>query len=383
VSNLAIFLSYHRADLDAAEQVRASLLTHRCAVWMDLYDIPAGAYWPDEIDRGLQSADVVIGVLSPDSMASRNVKNEWDWAIQNGKRLILFQTRACVISHRYISINYIDATNRSDAALDQLVQALGLRESVTVVAPSISTTPTTVEPRKQAPVENPWTDFTSGDPYVLPADLPQVLAFNRGLQQTDVRRLRLNVVPEPYIGRVDAPVVLLAINPGYTSEDVHFTNDAYARDVWQRNLLHQPLDYPFYPLDPALSWAAGAIWWTRRLRALLAASDRKTVANNLLCIEYFPYHSYKNPLFPGEVPSQAYSFDLVNRAIARGATILITRGVRAWRHRITRLRDYTHVFDTANPQNSSVFPGNFPTGFNEAVRRLLNENEKSATHPLT
>ncbi len=81
-----VFISYHRADVDAAEQVRAHLAAHGVATWMDRYDIPAGAYWPDEIDQGLNRADFVVGLLSPDAVASRNVKNEWDWALQNGKQ---------------------------------------------------------------------------------------------------------------------------------------------------------------------------------------------------------------------------------------------------------------------------------------------------------
>ena len=131
-----VFISYHRADLAIAEQVRAHLLTNQIKTWMDHYDIPAGAYWPDEIDRGLNQSALVVGVLSPDSAASRNVKNEWDWAIQNGKQLILLMTRQCVIPHRYISINFIDAT-RDDLsdALDQLLQVPELRVSRTPETP--------------------------------------------------------------------------------------------------------------------------------------------------------------------------------------------------------------------------------------------------------
>src|SRR5262245_36557555 len=119
-----VFISYHRADLVAAARVRAHLLARRCATWMDHYDIPPGAYWPDEIDRGLGAADVVVGLLSPDSVASRNVKNEWDWAIQNGKPLVLLLAKPCVMPHRYVSINHIDATEDVAAALDELARVV-------------------------------------------------------------------------------------------------------------------------------------------------------------------------------------------------------------------------------------------------------------------
>jgi len=123
-----VFISYHRADLAVAEQVRTHLIANRITTWMDQYDIPAGAYWPDEIDKGLGQSDFVVGLLSPDSVDSRNVKNEWDWALQNGKHLILLMARPCVIPHRYVSINFIDATGSDQSRwLDQLILTAGLR----------------------------------------------------------------------------------------------------------------------------------------------------------------------------------------------------------------------------------------------------------------
>jgi hypothetical protein len=197
-----------------------------------------------------------------------------------------------------------------------------------------------------------------------------VEAFNRSRGATEERRLRLDVLPEPYIGRVDAPVVLLNVNPGYTPEDAQFTDNEGARDRWRRNVFHQSAAYPFYPLDPELAWAPTARWWTRRLGPLIAATDRAAVANSLLCVEYFPYHSCRDPQFPGELPSQAYSFDLVERAIDRGATILVMRGVRGWRRRVTRLNDHARTVDTQNPQTASVSPGVFPGVFDDIVQLL-------------
>jgi pimeloyl-ACP methyl ester carboxylesterase len=122
-----VFISYQRTDSDFARQVRAHLVAAGVLTWMDEYDIPVGAYWPDEIDKGLTGSDIVVGVLSPDAMTSRNVKNEWDWAIQNDKRLLLLQVVPTVIPHRYVSINFIDATDaHRDDALSGLLAALGI-----------------------------------------------------------------------------------------------------------------------------------------------------------------------------------------------------------------------------------------------------------------
>jgi hypothetical protein len=124
-----VFISYQRTDAGFARLVREHLAAHGVKTWMDQFDIPVGAYWPDEIDNGLTGSDVVVGILSPDAVESRNVKNEWDWALQHDKRLVLLQVGVCDVPHRYGSINFIDAT-QSDrtAALAALLATLGIVE---------------------------------------------------------------------------------------------------------------------------------------------------------------------------------------------------------------------------------------------------------------
>ena len=122
-----IFISYQRSDAAVARQVRVYLAAAGVTTWMDAFDIAPGSYWPDEIDAGLAGSDIVVGILSPDAVASRNVKNEWDWAIQNDKRLLLLQVAPCVVPHRYVSINFIDASAMDRAsALATLLTTLGI-----------------------------------------------------------------------------------------------------------------------------------------------------------------------------------------------------------------------------------------------------------------
>ncbi len=119
-----VFISYKREDQAFAETLRERLIAWGYTAWMDKYNIPAGAYWPDEIDRALNASQVVIGVLSPRAVASRNVKNEWDWSIVNGKRLLLLMIEPCVVPMNYVSINYIDCVKDQAAGLARLHAAL-------------------------------------------------------------------------------------------------------------------------------------------------------------------------------------------------------------------------------------------------------------------
>ena len=149
-SGQSIFISYARDDVAFARDLRERLLALGHAPWMDLFDIPAGVRWPDEIDRALRSADAIIGVMSPASMASENVKNEWDWAIANSRRLILLLTEPCEIPFHYVSRNYIDLTSDQAGGLAALASAI---ESQDPPAPTTEATPPEPDPPPQAEPE--------------------------------------------------------------------------------------------------------------------------------------------------------------------------------------------------------------------------------------
>lgn len=119
------FISYARRDQDFAEQVRHQIHLWGHPTWMDVHDIPKGSYWPNAIDQGLESSEVIIGLMSPDAIASRNVCNEWDWALENNRLLLLLMLNPAEhIPHRYISISYIDFSHDQRAAFAQLEAAL-------------------------------------------------------------------------------------------------------------------------------------------------------------------------------------------------------------------------------------------------------------------
>jgi len=177
-----VFISYQRTDGDFARQVREHLVAAGVRTWMDQDDIPVGAYWPDEIDRGLAASDIVVGILSPDAVQSRNVKNEWDWALSHDTPLLLLQVRACDVPHRYGSINFIEASARNpQPALDALLARLGIQTpererppdglewpsilpaAVTIMSPRYPSAPLIVgRDREQAQFQHHLDDVLSG-----------------------------------------------------------------------------------------------------------------------------------------------------------------------------------------------------------------------------
>lgn len=133
----------------------------------------------------------------------------------------------------------------------------------------------------------PWSALPNEPDYVLPEDAADVAVFNRSARPE--HRLHLELLPEPFLGNLDAPIVLLNLNPGFVSEDVehHKQPTFIARSL--DNLLHRPAKFPFFLLDPNIT-APGNQWWTRRLRSLTACCDLETVARRVLCVEFVPYH---------------------------------------------------------------------------------------------
>lgn len=227
-------------------------------------------------------------------------------------------------------------------------------------------------------MKNPWTELPSDIPFVLKDDLPIVEKFNRKLSPSHPVFIHTEGLPMPILGNPKAPVVLLNLNPGFTKTDIE--NPAFKalpeeevkfhREAPIKNLRHEELEYPFYLLDPKVKDAGGYVWWTCKLKHLIWNFDQKYVANNVLCVEFFPYPSRRYG-YCEILPSQEYSFFLVREAMKRGAVIVGMRSVRLWLSQVPELESYKNFFALNNPQNPAVSPNNCPPGGYEKIIEAL------------
>jgi hypothetical protein len=215
--------------------------------------------------------------------------------------------------------------------------------------------------------DNPWQRLSRQAPFLLPEDAVSMADFSP--TATEDLALRLELLPEPYLGSPEAPVVLLNLNPGYSPEDQQNHEDPLFTARCLDNLIHRPVDYPFYLLDPSIK-APGQRWWDRKLGPLIQRVGRQTVARGVLCVEYFPYHSRRFRHWRLSLPSQQYSFALVRQAISRGALVLLLRSERLWFAAVPELRSYERRYNMKSVQNPTVSPRNCPEGFELSVRAL-------------
>lgn len=225
-------------------------------------------------------------------------------------------------------------------------------------------------------MDNPWPQLPIDAPHVLPSDRCIVEKFNaRNADKHFIVQTQL--LPEPFIGDPNARVYLLNLNPGYTpGEDDEWHADPAYRTAIIDNLSHRPAEFPLYFLDPRLKDAPGSKWWRKYARWLIDDDDIgiEKLARNLFCVELFPYHSTKyrpvpRVLSPNRlVPSSAYGFHLVRRAIRTGRPIVATRRFEAWCAQIPKLRGYANLFRLRTTASVWLSPDNI-----EGYDRLVDE----------
>src|SRR5436190_8945377 len=140
-------------------------------------------------------------------------------------------------------------------------------------------------------VANPWNVLPKRPKeYVLPNDAPYVRAFNRTLsKRREDQRIELQVLPEPFFGSFDAPVVILLQNPGLSPRDLlHHRRPDFSAAL-RKDLIARRRGHHFHLLDP--TQGPGHDWWHRRCRALISEVGLEHLASKILALEFSPYHS--------------------------------------------------------------------------------------------
>jgi len=149
-----VFISYKREDEAFARQIHNKLREWGHESWLDIDNISAGTIpgskgWDDAVHRGMKVSQVVIGIMTPESLASENVLDEWGWALTNDRRLILLWLREVPeedIPPRYIRIKWIDFRKKRAEGFRDLEHALDFSKPVTSATSTIKAQKHTVIP---------------------------------------------------------------------------------------------------------------------------------------------------------------------------------------------------------------------------------------------
>lgn len=118
---MTIFISYARADGSKfANEVHNQLTASKHDVWLDVYNIPKGADWNNEIDKALPNATAVLVILTPGSTLSDQVTSEWNFASNHYIPIIPLLFIPCEVPRLLMIYNYVDFTSNAETQFIEL-----------------------------------------------------------------------------------------------------------------------------------------------------------------------------------------------------------------------------------------------------------------------
>lgn len=125
-----IFFSYSRKDSEFALDLAKKLRNAGAQVWLDQLDIEPGTTWDDSIEDALQAADVLLVILSKTSVNSKNVRDEYSYAIEEEKRVVPVLLEACTVPFRLRRLQYADFSTDQETGIQTLIETLRLDTSI-------------------------------------------------------------------------------------------------------------------------------------------------------------------------------------------------------------------------------------------------------------
>lgn len=129
-----VFVSYSRRDSDTADQLVRNLEAAGYKVWIDREGILGGDEWRSQIVNAIDDCTAFMILLTPNSVASRNVRKELDLAENRGKPIIPIVLRRVTVppemEYQLVGLQMIDLTFNPDVGFTRLLRALDRRQTV-------------------------------------------------------------------------------------------------------------------------------------------------------------------------------------------------------------------------------------------------------------
>jgi hypothetical protein len=120
-----VFMSYARQDQIFVSRLANNLLKHDIDIWLDLYRIEPGKSWARQIGEALDDCQIMLLALSPAAAESENVDDEWNYFLDQKKKIVSVLHQPCKVPYRLSKLQYVDFdTTDFDKALARLVATL-------------------------------------------------------------------------------------------------------------------------------------------------------------------------------------------------------------------------------------------------------------------
>jgi hypothetical protein len=119
-----LFISYSRHCIGFVDDLVHKLQRQNFHVWLDYLSLIPGRPWAEQIDSGLQEADLLLLVVSPESIASRSVELEWRYFLKHNKRIILLIFQAVTLPPELAALEWVDFRGGYASALKKLLHRM-------------------------------------------------------------------------------------------------------------------------------------------------------------------------------------------------------------------------------------------------------------------
>lgn len=118
-----IFISYARKDSEYVYTLAKELRQIGLDIWID-QDIEPGSNWDKTIEDALRDSEKMLLIVSPASMLSENVQDEWSYFLEEGKPVFPFIHQDCEMSFRLRRRQYITSTDDLLSDVARIVDVL-------------------------------------------------------------------------------------------------------------------------------------------------------------------------------------------------------------------------------------------------------------------
>lgn len=122
-----IFISYSRQEITFVDSLYQDLvMRHHVPLWLDFRELRVGEEWHTDIMNAIEVAHTLLLVVSSASIKSEHVAEEWQYAIQMGKRVILLIFEAVPLPDalKVYTPEWVDGRGEYAEVLRQLVWLL-------------------------------------------------------------------------------------------------------------------------------------------------------------------------------------------------------------------------------------------------------------------
>lgn len=130
------FISYSRQCLgfvdDLVHKLEKRGFDH---IWLDYLSLVPGRPWAGQIEKGLEESDLLLLVVSPESISSRSVEIEWRHFLENKKRIILVIFQAVPLPKELEQLEWVDFRGGFASALKKLLKLIELPTPIKKSAP--------------------------------------------------------------------------------------------------------------------------------------------------------------------------------------------------------------------------------------------------------